>query len=332
MEDVKRSASESEPLATIVITQRETFSSTQESLDSILAITPPPFDLVYVDAGSPKYVQRYLARVLGQKRCVYKRFDTYLSPNQARNVGLREVKTRYVVFVDNDVVVAPGWFEALITCAEETGAWAVVPIYCIGREPHQYVHMAGGDIRVEVENGEKMFYEEHFGVGSSLAEITRTLQRQPVKEGEFHCLLVRMDAFDRLGPLDEDLLSTADHLDLSMAIKQAGGQIYIEPRSVVTYTSPPEFRWSDLAFFLLRWSTRWNRQSIHAFSSKWGLGDSEDSWQKQHFEWLERHRRMYLDRPPIRYVRGALRRLWGQERQDRMDTLVDRWITRLVVH
>lgn len=50
------------------------------------------------------------------------RTDYYLSPNHARNIGLSDVDTKYLVFVDNDVIFFPGWLQALVTCAEETNA------------------------------------------------------------------------------------------------------------------------------------------------------------------------------------------------------------------
>jgi len=34
--------------------------------------------------------------------------DRCLAPNEARNMGVGEVTTRYVVFIDNDVLVTPG--------------------------------------------------------------------------------------------------------------------------------------------------------------------------------------------------------------------------------
>ena len=58
----------------------------------------------------------------------------YISPNQARNLGLRYVLDRtildcadseYVVFVENDVIVKPGWLTQLVACAEETNAAVV---------------------------------------------------------------------------------------------------------------------------------------------------------------------------------------------------------------
>jgi GT2 family glycosyltransferase len=45
---------------TLIVVPRERFSYTQKSLESIYANTPYPFDLVYVDGGSPKKTRDHL--------------------------------------------------------------------------------------------------------------------------------------------------------------------------------------------------------------------------------------------------------------------------------
>lgn len=41
---------------------------------------------------------------------------------------------------------------------------------------------------------------------------------------EFHCVLVRTAAFDSIGPLDEGLLSSREHLDLCLQVRANGGE------------------------------------------------------------------------------------------------------------
>ena len=46
--------------------------------------------------------------------------DYYLTPNEARNLATEQVRTRYVVFIDNDVVVAPGMARQSLMCRRLT--------------------------------------------------------------------------------------------------------------------------------------------------------------------------------------------------------------------
>src|SRR5712691_7661457 len=198
----------SQPLTTIVVVPRERFSGTQRSLGSIFEHTTPPFKLVYVDGGSPNHVGRFLETQAQARGFTLIRTPYYLSPNQARNIGLREVDTKYVVFIDNDVVVTPGWLDGLVKCAEETGAWAVGPLYCIGEPEAGVIHVAGGVAEIREHDGRRFLHEEHRFTGRKVRDVRPTLRREPVGHAEFHCMLVKMAMFQRLGPFDEGLLSS----------------------------------------------------------------------------------------------------------------------------
>ena len=90
----------------------------------------------------------------------------------------------------------------------------------------------------------------------------------------FHCVLVRRDVFDRFGHLDEKLLSTKEHIDFSMTVRNAGGKVMFEPASVITYVFPCRARplnFEDWPFFALRWSDAYGRRSLNHFISKWKL-------------------------------------------------------------
>jgi glycosyltransferase involved in cell wall biosynthesis len=119
-------------LATVAIVPRERFSFAQRSLENVLAHTPRPFEMLYVDGGSPAHVRDYLRRQADRHEFRLIRTEHYVSPNTARNLAAAAVRTKYVVFIDNDALVSPGWLGPLVDCAEATGAWVVGPIYCEG--------------------------------------------------------------------------------------------------------------------------------------------------------------------------------------------------------
>jgi len=294
-----------EGLVTVAVVPRERFSQTGPALERLYAATAPPLRLVYVDGGSPRRIREYLEAQARYREFELIRTDHYLSPNEARNLAAQTVRTKYVVFIDNDVLVTPGWLDALVTCAEETGAWAVGPLYCLGPPELESIHMAGGDCHVLEEGGRRRLIDRHRLVGKRWADACASLRREAVELVEFHCMLVRMEAFERVGPLDEDLLSVREHLDLCMTIRQAGGTIYVEPAAVVSWMAPP-LAWSDLPFFLRRWSEGWNRSSLEHFDYKWALNEEER--RRVQLEWLTEYRQAGL-RLPLSTER--LRRLLG---------------------
>ncbi|NDJ17668.1 glycosyltransferase family 2 protein [Myxacorys almedinensis] len=284
------------PQITIVVVPRERFSYTRESLDSIYEYTTLPFNLVYVDGNSPSQVQQYLQAQSQEKGFQLIRTDYYLYPNRARNLGLAQVETPYVVFLDNDVIVSPGWLEALVQCAEETGATIVGPLVCHEEPVHEIVHCAGGETHVNVDvKGRRRLREKMYKQGHKVAAVLPKMQRTQTELCEFHCMLVRTDIFDRLGFLDETLLNSKEHLDFCMSVIQANGTVYFEPASILTYVPGAPLHWTDYHFYMLRWSDAWETSSLSRLREKWDL--AEDGYFQHKYKIMGWRRKNAIIRP-----------------------------------
>ena len=110
-----------------------------------------------------------------------------------------------------------------------------------------------------------------------VSEVKAQLHRQPTGFVEFHAMLVSMAFFQQHGPLDEGFCCTKEYLDFAMRVTRAGGTIYLEPASIVTFlTHPPapRLQWADLPYFALRWSDVWEGHSLRYFQQKWNLASS----------------------------------------------------------
>ena len=306
-----------QPLVTIVVVPRERFSVSQRSLEAIYANTAPPFELVYVDGGSPSRIRRYLADQSRARGFTLVRTPHHLVPNTARNLGLRHVRTRYVVFIDNDAVPAP-----VVSAHSTSGAWVVGPLYFIGEPEAQKIHMAAGDARIEDRTGGRRFIERHRFADKRPDEVRALLVRQPCEHVEFHCMLVRTEVFERLGPLDEEFKSVAEHTDLCLLVRRQGGAVYFEPESAVTYITSGGFTAPDYAYFARRWSRAWTESSLEHFRAKWDLPPGEAGLASI-ARWAEEHRYIPL-RPVLRALERGLgwkcgswvgRQLLGVERQ-----------------
>lgn len=288
-----------EPQVTIVVSPRERFSYARESLDSIYAHTQTPFNLVYVDGGSPSSVQKYLEAKAQEHNFKLIRTNHYLSPNHARNLGLAQVTTKYVVFIDNDVVVTPGWLQHLVECAEETGAAIVSPLICQYLPLHTEVHCAGGEsgVRVETKGGKtrRRMIEKIYMQGRKVADVRDRLQRTKTGLAEFHCMMVRTEIFAQVGLLDEALMNTKEHVDFCILVDQAGGSVYLEPESLVTYVPGSALELTDVPYYMLRWSDGWELASLQRLRDKWDL--TEDEYFKNKYSRLGWRRNMTIIQP-----------------------------------
>jgi GT2 family glycosyltransferase len=321
-----------EPLVTIVVVPRERFSVTRRALEALYASTSEPFRLVYVDGGSPARIRRYLAAEARTRGFELVRTERHLVPNEARNIGLRRVRTRYVAFIDNDAVPAPGWLERLVECAEQTGAWVVGPLYFVGEPEREEIHMAAGDAGIEERPEGRRFFERHRFTGKRLDEVREHLARIPCGQVEFHCMLVRTAAFERLGLLDEAMMSMAEHSDFCLLVRRAGGEVYFEPTATVTYITSGRFRWSDYRYFLRRWSEAWTDATVAHFRQKWALS-ADDPVTASFGPFVAAHRHLAtIDRvqPLLNRLLGWRMSRWlGRDVLSRLEIRVNRWWVRV---
>jgi len=269
---------------TLIVIPRERFSMARESLESLYANTPPGFQLIYIDGNAPRELRDYLRAAQATRGFELIRTEHYLSNNRARNLGLQRVRTPFAVLVDNDLIFAPGWLDAMMRCADETGADVVAPLICEGHPAHTTMHYAGGEYvpadELEAfhadETGQRELREKQFGLKKPLADWRDRLQRGPTGFCEPHCILARMSLLRQLqpAPFDEAMLATKEHLDFCMSVRALGGSIWFEPAAIVTFMLPNAARplqAQDLPFYFLRWSDDWQHRSLDHFRRKWRL-------------------------------------------------------------
>jgi GT2 family glycosyltransferase len=287
--DLKAQEGSMDTAATVVVVQRERFSHSAASLESLYENTALAFKLVYIDCKSPPPIRHYLEAQASEKGFHLIRSEDFLTPNQARNLGQAQVDTPYVVFADNDIAVSPGWLEKLVECAEQTGAWVVGPLYLEGRLEDRIIHMAGGEAHFHQQPGQRHFRGAHHLAGRRISDVRSKLKREPVETMEFHCMLVRNDVFHTLGPLDEMFMSISEQQDFCLAVREAGGSVYLEPEVHVSYDVALPLQRLDLPFFFQRWSDARGRATVSRMREKWRLSD-DDPFLARMSEFSRRHR------------------------------------------
>jgi glycosyltransferase involved in cell wall biosynthesis len=301
---------------TVVVVPRETFSQSVPSLESVLARTTRPFELVYVDAHAPVPVARRLEEHAVEWGFTLVRSSRDLSPNQARNVALAYVRTEYTVFLGNDVFVTEGWLDALVACADETGASFVGGVSCWGALDEPVVYCAGGESHVFDAGGRRGLRDVHHHAGRRVRDVWPTLRRTPSEAAVFHCVLVRTDVLERLGGFDEHL-DVFEHIDFCMRAHTEANGGWFDPGSVVMYVPPSPLRPSDVPSFLRRWSRKRIATSVTHFCHTWDL-DPADPCIRANLRWIDDHRWQAVGRP-----RAALRLVAGERAVRGLDVMLD---------
>lgn len=245
---------------------------TCQVIDRVIESSAGHVNLVVVDACMPKDIRQNIEQKSCQAGFTLLRTNTYATPNQMRNAVLPYVKTKYVVYVDNDVLVTKGWLEALVKCAEETGAWIVGPLTCERLPEATYVHGYDGELKIrQTGTADLVYHDFHYNAHVPLKELGHSIKRQETQILEFHTMLVAMDAIMALGNFDDELANMYEYADLCLRVREAGQPVVLEPDAIVTYLPPTQLSAQDRYFFELRWSEAWTEQSKRRLSQKYGV-------------------------------------------------------------
>jgi GT2 family glycosyltransferase len=259
-----------QPRTTIVVSPRERYSPTIESLTSLFQSIPPGVPVVVVDGAFPAALRAELQALAQTRPFHHETRSRPLLPNEARNIGIGLVETEFVVFTDNDVLYQPGWLEALEAHADRAGVEVVVPVTCIGPPAAKIIHQAGGVIYANRDKRGVRLKEVHNLSKRPIEELKTANLPETTDTGEFHCIFARAAFVRRIGPLDERLI-TREHNDFALRTRHAGGRIGFEPNSVVTYNAMTRMQPGDLSYLVFRWNHRDAVKSLDAFQQVWGV-------------------------------------------------------------
>ena len=110
---------------TIVILTHNKSEYTKRCLESILATTGTPFEVVVLENGSTDATPQMLAEMKGGYEAAGEGFQVRLNGRNvgcstARNMGMEMAAGKYIVFLDNDTIVAdPAWLAKLAAPMEK---------------------------------------------------------------------------------------------------------------------------------------------------------------------------------------------------------------------
>jgi glycosyltransferase involved in cell wall biosynthesis len=193
------------PALTVVVPTRGRAAYLEVTLDSLLhQRTRTPHELLVVDDGAsdatPEVAERLGVRVIrhGERR----------SLNAARNTGLRAAEAPLVAFVDDDVLVPPGWLDAVVE----------------GATRHPEAEAFGGPIRPRFEGNAPRGCGREDPPITTLDLGSEDVEAEMVWGANF---AVRHSAVERVGDFDESLdRSHGDEEDWLLRLRAAGGRIF----------------------------------------------------------------------------------------------------------
>ncbi|NQE54145.1 Glycosyltransferase AglG, partial [ANME-1 cluster archaeon GoMg3.2] len=210
-----------EPVVSIITLTFNKVEFTYQYLESILAHTDIPYDLIIVDNGSQDETTSLLDRV--ENVSVIKNNEN-LGFIKGCNQGASKAKGRYLLFLNNDINVTPGWLSKLVRTIENYPKCGAVGCKLIW--PNGKLQEAGSIIW---SDGSALGYGRE---GDPMQPEYSYLREVDYCSGA--CLLVRKDIFQQLGLFDERYSPAYyEDSDLCIGIWGLGYKVLFQPDVVV---------------------------------------------------------------------------------------------------
>ena len=211
------------PDVTVVMLTYNRWDLTREALRLLAEATEPRYEVVIVDNASTDGTLDELERVSGARIL---RNPRNLGFGPANNQGAAMARGRYLLLLNSDAWVRPGWLQPLIDVARaDPSVAAVAPklLYPDGR-----LQEAGSiiwrDARVR-----------QYGDGD-VPNRPEYNFRRTVDYASAACLLVRRSAFISVGGFDPKFAPVyCEDVDLCLALAAGPGRVVYQPRSVVEH-------------------------------------------------------------------------------------------------
>ena len=248
-------ARDSKPSVSIVIPVFEQLAFTRQCLDRIErhASGQIPVEIIVVDNGSADGTREYFESDASRRLPLkYLRQERNLGYARANNIGAALSTSTYLLLLNNDTLVQPGWLDEMVALAQSDPAVGIVGI----KQLFPYTNRIHHTGIVFTTGGRPVHL--HPNADASLPYASRQRDYQAVNGA---CLLIERELYLDCGGLNEAYRNGFEDIDLCLKVGQRGRRIvcctsaFIYHYGQTSITRADDDRENE-ALFLSRWRAR----------------------------------------------------------------------------
>jgi len=256
-----------------------------------LEVHPPaePWEIIWVDDGSTDGTREWLQSLPALRHRVLLN-DRNLGYAASNNRGARLASGGILAFLNNDLVLTPGWFAPMHAALAAHPQAGVV-----------------GNVQLNARTGDVdhsgIFYHARGKPTHDRTLATGSPPVRPVIAATAACILIVKARFEAMGGFDEQFVNGCEDVDLCLRLHAAGWQNYVALTSIVRHhVSASPGRSVNNAQNTFRLLQRW-RPHLPAFAAQsWADPALRDRWESKLTGW----------RWPVAYLTRRWRRKPGQ--------------------
>ena len=225
----------------------------ENCIESIFKETKLAYEIIIVDNNSPDKSGEKLSKKI--ETCNFILNKKNVGVSEGLNIGIKNANGKYVVLLNNDLIVAPKWLDYLLEAYKKNGEGLYQPKF-LKMNDKKIIDSAGNLINI-------------FGFGFSREKGKKdVLQYNKIEEIGFAagtCLFCSKEVFDKVGLFDEKFFAYNEDLDLGWRARLLNYKSYYVPKSIVYHHGSAQWKWSGEKFYLLernRWIVLLSNYSI----------------------------------------------------------------------
>jgi len=217
------------PLVSVVIVNYNGLRFLPGCLGSLAHTTYPELEILLVDNASTDRSVAFVEENYPQVRII--RSEINRSYAGGNNLGIRAAHGKYIVLLNNDTEVVPGWLEPLVDELEqdpEVAACQPKILQLTHKDTFEYAGGSGG-------------FMDRYGFPFLRGRVFYSLEKD---QGQYDdatdifwasgaALAIRKDALDEVGLLDEDFVLHMEEIDLCWRLQLHGYRLRVRPDATV---------------------------------------------------------------------------------------------------
>lgn len=218
----------------IIICVHNALEDLKRCLDSVIRCTRMPYSLILVDDGSNDETRIYLTDLAASQGAMLLRNEVAEGYTLAANKALRQSSGAYVLLLNSDTEVTPGWLDRMVACAESDPSIGMVGPLSNSATWQSIPTLFEGDDWAINTLPKAMTPAD---IAGSLDESSHRLYpRIPFLNG--FCLMIKRDLIRHIGIFDEKTFPRGygEENDYCLRARQAGWQLAVADDTYVFHS------------------------------------------------------------------------------------------------
>ncbi|MEA3445561.1 MAG: glycosyltransferase family 2 protein [Bacteroidota bacterium] len=214
------------PLVSIISVNFNQSAVTLEMLESLRSISYPSIEIIIVDNGSPSDTPEIIKEKYPEVNLIISKKN--LGFAGGNNLGVKESKGKYILFLNNDTELEPGFLEPLVDVLEEKDEVAMA-------SPKLMFYFSEGKKLVQYAGAKAInpYTGRGYNIGYKQIDKGQFAKSRETDLGHGAALLVRMDTMLEYGLMPDIFFLYYEEHDWCAMLRQKGLKVWYVAESTV---------------------------------------------------------------------------------------------------